>query len=145
MGNEGGGYSLNRFRKAEGKWEEHLKPDEKEFLDRYRKAREDMQLNVLGVMNPFQTAAMVLAGLLKSEGREALFGGKKKAAGLEDKYKKVASADQLDKAHDEAGKLDEEYNKLLGDIGEAIENFEKFVAKLNTAKRMPRVPEREEE
>src|SRR3989344_7787940 len=124
MGNEGGGYSLNKFRKAEGKWEDHLKPDEKKFLDTYRGARDYMNLdNTLALVLDFmQTPPKLLAGLVTSEGRTGLFGGKK-AEALEAKYKKVAAADQLDMAHDEAQELNDEYNRLRGNVVDALKNL----------------------
>jgi len=151
MGNEGGGYSLNKFRKAEGKWEDHLKPDEKRFLESYRGARDYMNLqsdgrgfDMFALLDILNMPAKLAAGVATSEGRTGLL-GKKKAEALETKYKKIAAKDQLNMAYDEAKELDREYNRLRANVVEAIKNFQDFNTKLNTAKRMPRVPEREEE
>jgi hypothetical protein len=81
------------------------------------------------LISPFTIVGLMLLDMLRSERREVIFGAGK-VMDLENK-RTTTMAGQLDAARDEASELNGEYDELAEKVRCAVDEFERFVRRVN--------------
>ena len=128
------GYSLENLNKAKKEGNEDLNQEDKEFLEKYRKAKEEALKNGFPMSDGFSQAAWLISGMINKETKP--FFSKKggiKAEELNEKYSSTVQG-QLEMAEEEATEINKEYNEKVQTLKDAADDLKNFIEKANGRK-----------
>lgn len=134
-----GGYSLEKYRKAEEAGKLDITPEELKFLKAYRTASSEMfQDHFQFAGTPMVHLVMVLMDMIRSPERRSVILDKKRAKRLEKEYSETVEG-QMEMAQSEANRMNDELEWKKMKIRMAVREYENYLGTLNerTLQRRP--------